>query len=48
MNIRRAKVDDLPKIVEIYNHEVVHSTATFDTIPVTIDDRREWFNEHGA
>ncbi|MBO0685280.1 MAG: N-acetyltransferase [Candidatus Dormibacteraeota bacterium] len=29
--------------MSIYNHYVEHSHATFDEAPVTVDDRREWF-----
>lgn len=33
VTIRPAEDDDLPKIATIYNHEVAHSIATFDTDP---------------
>jgi phosphinothricin acetyltransferase len=31
--VRGARPGDLPAIFEIYNHEVLHGTATFDTEP---------------
>jgi phosphinothricin acetyltransferase len=46
MLIRLAAIDDLPGIVDIYNHEVIHTTATLDTEPVTVDERRQWFEDH--
>ncbi|MGD0366470.1 MAG: N-acetyltransferase family protein [Acidobacteriaceae bacterium] len=41
--MRAARLDDLPRLTEIYNHYVVHSPATFDLEPKTHDQRREWF-----
>lgn len=46
MNIRTAVQTDLPAIVEIYNYEVVHSTASFDMQPKTVAQRQEWFDQH--
>jgi phosphinothricin acetyltransferase len=43
--IRPATIDDLPRIVEIYNHYVVHTAVTFDLKPVTVEDRRPWFDQ---
>lgn len=42
--IRLAKKADLPRILEIYNHAVLHSTATFDTEPKTLEDREQWWS----
>lgn len=36
---------DLPGIVEIYNDTAAHSTANFDTAPVSVDARRAWFGQ---
>ena len=42
--IRPARAGDLPRLVEIYNHYVVHTPITFDLDPVTVDGRRRvWF-----
>lgn len=44
----RAREEHLPAITEIYNEAVLNSTATFDTEPKTLEDRRRWFQAHGA
>ena len=44
MELRRAEPLDLPGIVAIYNHAILHSTATFDTVPVTVEERRPWLD----
>ncbi len=41
--IRAAVEDDLPSLLRIYNHYVTTSHVTFDTYPLTIDDRLGWF-----
>ena len=43
--IRPASIDDLPALAEIYNYYVVHTAISFDLEPVTIDERREWFQQ---
>jgi phosphinothricin acetyltransferase len=43
--IRPASIDDLPYLAEIYNHYVLHTAISFDLEPVTIDERREWFQQ---
>jgi len=45
--IRRATVDDLPAITDIYNEAILTTTATFDTEPKEIAERRQWFESHG-
>lgn len=45
---RAARSDDLPRLTEIYNHYVVHSPATFDLEPKTLDQRAEWFAQFAA
>ncbi len=42
--IRDARDHDLPAIFEIYDFEVVHGTATFDTQPKAPGERLEWFD----
>ncbi len=46
MTIRLAREDDLPAIVEIYNQAIQTKHSTGDTQPVTVTDRRAWFEEH--
>lgn len=48
LDVRPATLDDLPAITAIYNHYVVHSHATFDLEPVSLDNRREWFSHYAA
>jgi L-amino acid N-acyltransferase YncA len=43
---RLARPEDLPLIVEIYNSTVASREVTADTEPVTVDSRRQWFDEH--
>ncbi len=43
--IRPATIDDLPRIVEIYNHYIVHTPITFDLEPHTVNERRPWFEQ---
>ncbi|WP_159062913.1 GNAT family N-acetyltransferase [Streptomyces scabiei] len=38
-----SRKDDLPELVRIYNHYVTHSIITFDTQPVTVESRLQWF-----
>ena len=41
-----AQKSDLPKIVEIYNQTIKLKTVTADTQPVTVADRKTWFEEY--
>ena len=47
MRIRPATEADLPGIFAIYDHEVLHGTATFDTEPKTEAGRLEWLHDDG-
>ena len=47
VQIRAAEERDLEAINEIYNEAVLTTTATFDTEPKTLDERAEWFQNHG-
>jgi phosphinothricin acetyltransferase len=44
--IRAATPADLPRIVEIYNASIPGRLATADTEPVTVAQRRAWFEGH--
>lgn len=48
MIIRKAELSDLEALLEIYNYEVVNSTATFDLQPKTYEERKIWFDEHNV
>lgn len=44
--IRYATIEDLPRIVEIYNQSVLTKQATADLHPVTVAQRQAWFDAH--
>jgi phosphinothricin acetyltransferase len=46
-SIRDASPADLPALTEIYNHYILHTPITFDIVPYTVEQRREWFDHHG-
>ena len=43
--VRRGRADDLPRLTEIYNHYVIHTPITFDIEPLTVEQRRPWFEQ---
>ena len=45
MQVRPATREDLPGILEIYNDAVLHTTATYDYEPRTLEHRTQWFEE---
>lgn len=46
ITFRDAAIEDLPKIVEIYNSTIPGRMVTADTEPVAVEDRLKWFHEH--
>jgi phosphinothricin acetyltransferase len=46
--VREATEADLEGIVEIYNDVITHSAAVFANLPVTVDERRRWWQARGA
>lgn len=46
INFRLATLDDLPKIIEIYNSTIPSRMVTADTEPITVESRLNWFKEH--
>lgn len=42
ITIRPARVADAEAIRTIYNHEVLHTTATFDLVPRSLADQEAW------
>jgi phosphinothricin acetyltransferase len=44
--IRPAVAGDLAALVDLYNHYIVHTPITFDLQPMTVDERRPWFDAH--
>jgi len=46
--IRKANLNDLEAITEIYNDAILNTVATFDTQPKTLEEQREWFSSHNS
>jgi phosphinothricin acetyltransferase len=46
LQVRVGAAADLPRLVEIYNHYVVHTPITFDVEPFRLEQRRAWFDQH--
>jgi L-amino acid N-acyltransferase len=44
VTIRPATVADAAAIMEIYNREVMQTTATFDLVPRTLEQQQEWIS----
>jgi len=44
--LRKASIDDLVEITEIYNEAIINTTATFDTQPKTLEEQKTWFDSH--
>lgn len=48
MVIRKAQPEDMERLLDIYNYEVLNGTATFDLHPKSMEERMEWFREHNV
>jgi L-amino acid N-acyltransferase len=46
IEIRPARRDDCPAILEIYNDAVLKTTASYDYEPRTLEHRLAWFEDH--
>ena len=46
--IRLATAGDAEAIRRIYNHEVEHTTHTFDLVPRTLEDQQAWLQERAG
>lgn len=44
MKIRPGFAEDVPRLLEIYNHYVEHTHVTFDVEPVSLERRLRWFD----
>ena len=44
--MRHAKLNDLERIVHIYNSSIASRMSTADTEPVTLESKIEWFQSH--
>lgn len=48
MTFRDATLEDLPKIVEIYNSTVASRLVTADLEPVSVESKLDWFHQHNS
>ena len=48
LTIRLATGTDAASIAEIYNREVIETTATFDLVPRTVDEQRAWLTDRSG
>ncbi|MCW3466480.1 GNAT family N-acetyltransferase [Chitinophaga nivalis] len=46
LQFRHAGIEDLPRIVAIYNSTIAGRMVTADTEPVTVESRLPWFHAH--
>lgn len=46
MQIRLAELSDLKQVQDIYNHAILNLTATFEEIPKSYAEYKEWFTFH--
>jgi L-amino acid N-acyltransferase YncA len=44
ITIRSARETDLPEILEIYNHVILHTTAVYAYEPQTLEMRKTWYD----
>jgi phosphinothricin acetyltransferase len=48
VDVRLAQLDDAEAIRTIYNVEVLESTVTFDLVPRSLNEQREWLGAHAG
>ncbi|MBE6738326.1 MAG: N-acetyltransferase [Ruminococcaceae bacterium] len=48
MIIRTAQKEDIEALLDIYNYEVINSTATFDLNEKTLEQWTQWFYAHNV
>ena len=48
ISLRLATAADAEQIREIYNHEVLQTTATFDLVPRTLADQKKWLADRSG
>lgn len=48
LTFRNATLEDLPKIVEIYNSTIASRMVTADTEEVSVESKLDWFKEHSS
>ena len=48
MWIRLANLSDAAAIAEIYNYEVLSGVATFDLVPKSLEEQRDWLRDRSG
>jgi phosphinothricin acetyltransferase len=48
IGVRLATIDDAPAIMAIYNVEVENQVSTFDLVPRTLADQRDWLSQRSG
>jgi phosphinothricin acetyltransferase len=48
IRVRPARLNDAQAILDIYNHEVLLTTATFDTEPRTLEIQERWITDRSG
>jgi phosphinothricin acetyltransferase len=48
ISLRLAALADAEPIRQMYNHEVLNTTATFDLVPRTLEDQQQWIAERNG
>jgi L-amino acid N-acyltransferase YncA len=48
VSIRLVEQRDADALRTIYNREVLESTVTFDMVPRTLEEQRDWIDEHSG
>ena len=46
MDIRPARREDVPTLLDIYNYEVINGAATLDINTRTLEEWEKWYNAH--
>lgn len=46
MNIRPARREDVPALLDIYNYEVINGVSTLDLNTRTLEEWEKWYNAH--
>jgi phosphinothricin acetyltransferase len=47
LSVRPGESGDLPALTSLYNHYVENTHVTFDTEPLTLEQRQAWFSHYG-
>jgi len=48
LTIRKATIDDINAITNIYNEAITQTVSTFDTTEKTQEKMKQWFDGHGS